>query len=158
MEWRLRTSERRGWSNDVLEQNFFNRQTKFACFLFICSFTYKTHVRHSFPCTIRSSGATAAFLGEVGHLLIMELHHLTINHESNLGTAQQKQTEHLLFWASLQRPLRHSFAEFSQLAVFSLLCPLGAALDQCPYERSWVLLVQVQQSPTPTDVRIPPVC
>ncbi len=48
------------------------------------------HTVAFFPCTIRSSGAQTAFLGKVGHLLIMELHHLTINHESNLGTAQQK--------------------------------------------------------------------
>lgn len=46
--------------------------------------------KHYFPCNARSSGALAAFLGKVGHLLIMERHHLTINHESNLGTAQQK--------------------------------------------------------------------
>lgn len=40
-------------------------------------------------CTIGPS-VLASFLGKVGHLLITPLHHLTINHESDLGTTQQK--------------------------------------------------------------------
>lgn len=92
----------------------------------------------------------AAFLGKVGHLLIVELHHLTINHESNLGTAQQKQTKHLLSWASLQMLLPHSFMEYSQFGVISLFRTLEAALDQYPYaDTEEVLLVQTQQSVTP---------
>lgn len=69
--------------------------------------------------------------GKVGHLLIMERHLLTINHESNLGTAQQKQTK--LFWASFQMLLPHSF--ITQFGVISLFCTLEATLDQQPYAR-----------------------
>lgn len=110
---------------------------------------------HSFPCTIRSSGAMAAFLGKVGHRLIMELHHLTINHESNLGPAQQKENKHLLSWAPLQMPLPHSFMVHSQFGAISLFCTLEAAPDryrmqthggryatmtQCEVDRCWCKL------------------
>lgn len=70
-------------------------------------------------CTTRLSGAMAAFLGKVGHSLIMKLHHLTINYESNLGTAQQKQTKRLLSRAWLQMPLPHSFIEYSAASLVS---------------------------------------
>lgn len=55
--------------------------------------------------------SNVAFLGKVGHLFIMERRHLTINHESELRTAQQ--TKHLLFRASLQT--LHSFTGLVQL-------------------------------------------
>lgn len=65
----------------------------------------------SFPSTDGSSGAMLPFWEKVGHLLIMERRHLTINHESELRTAQQ--TKHLLFRASLQT--LHSFTGSVQL-------------------------------------------
>lgn len=62
----------------------------------------------SFPST--DGWSNAAFLGKVGHLLIMERRHLTINHESKLRMAQQ--TKHLLFRAWLQ--MLHSFTDSAQ--------------------------------------------
>ncbi|MED6248536.1 hypothetical protein ATANTOWER_001692 [Ataeniobius toweri] len=43
-----------------------------------------------FLCIIRSPGSLSSSLEKVGQLLFMENQHLTINHESNVGTARQK--------------------------------------------------------------------
>lgn len=69
----------------------------------------KTHLCAPFP-ALMGHQEQRCLSGKVGHLLIMERRHLTINHESKLRTAQQ--TKHLLFWASLQK--LHSFTDSAQ--------------------------------------------
>lgn len=75
---------------------------------------------------IRSSRKTAAFLGKVGHRLIMELHHLTINLQSSSGPAQQKRE-----WASF------SFWARLQTFVFIHSRSQGQLLVQLPYSAHW---------------------
>lgn len=94
-----------------------------------------------FPYTIRSSGELAGFLGKLGHLLIMDRHHLTINHESNLGTARQK---HRL---SISCPGHHSKCHsliHSWSTINVPLPPLEAALHWRPCR--WALYAAMSPS------------
>lgn len=110
--------------------------------------------------TIRSLGEAAGFLGKVGHRLIMELHHLTINHQSSLGPAQQKGNEHLPRSGHGSKCLRlHSFTEpGSILGAVSLFCTLEAAPDRRSVQHSeprWGGTLLVQTRPYTGSIKSP---
>lgn len=129
----------------------FNSKTLKSVFYLETSLLEKKHTGILFLRTVRSSGALTTFLGKVGHLLIMERRHLTINHESNFGTAQQK---HRL---SISCPghhskchcLIHSWSSRVRFAVISPFQPPGAAPCRvsplCRRERTHAAMSQSEE-------------